>query len=878
MHIAKLQCNYMNNPFGFDLDRPMLHWITEAAGENRRQSAYRIQVSTDESFACPCFDTGRVESGESVGFRLDMPLSPCTRYFWRVNVWDEGGNESGFSASAWFETGRYDRPWQAEWIGSAAEYPQLRKGFRVEKPVRRARAYASGAGLYRLFINGHNAGDDLLTPHFNAYDQWMQYQTWDVTALLQQGDNVVGAWLGNGYYKGRVNWPGLPERRNIYGDQIAFIVELDVEYVDGSRETILTDESWESMPSPCLRAEIYDGEVFDARLFDPDWCRKTGAEGRAVKVDINKALLQARRSLPVRVMHTLPVVRKLTTPAGEQVLDFGQNMAGRIRVTIDAPEGQEVLFQFGEMLDEKGNFYRDNMRTALAELRYISDGTPREYAPNFTFFGFRYVRVTGWDIPEGAIVAEAIYSAMETTGRFECSDERVNQLFRNALWSQRGNFVDIPTDCPQRDERMGWTGDAQVFCPTACMNMETAAFYRKYLYDLRLEQKKVGYVPLVVPYILYGSGAWECASAAWSDAATLMPWDVYLYYGDRSILEEQYESMKAWVDYITAQDTAGNDLFEGYHLGDWLAQDTKDPDNVHGLTPPPLVATAYYAWSAEHVAKAAAVLGNADDVEKYAALAQRVKAAFRREFVTESGRVCAENQTAYLVALNMGMLLPHQREKAIQCLAERLRIDHVQLTTGFVGTPLLCPVLSDAGLNEYAYALLLNNKCPSWLYEVEAGATTIWERWNSRRPDGTMGDVSMNSFNHYAFGAICEWLYRYVAGINPVAEAPGFRRVLVRPRINDMLTHAGASIDTVHGRYSASWQLDEGHVCVTVQVPFNGHAKVMLPDSEGMQVTLNGQTSAPIATEDGCCVYECGSGQWAFRYVPNGQSISRRVW
>ena len=876
MKFVSLQCDYMNNPLGFDFDRPMLHWVVEAGGRNRTQSAYRIQVARDAAFTAPDFDTGRVTSDESLGFRLPMALEACTRYYWRVNVWDDAGEETGFSSPAWFETGRYSRPWRADWIGYDEDFPQLRRGFTVDRPVKRARAYASGVGLYRLFLNGAPASDELLTPGFTAYDQWIQYQTYDVTDRLRPGLNVVGAWLGNGYYKGRVNWPDVPERHCIYGDELGFILELEIEYADGTRQTILTDESWEAMRSPYLRAEIYDGEVFDARLWDVRWCEKVGGGAPVKRAHIDKALLQARRGQPVRVMRALPVAQKLITPAGEQVLDFGQNIAGLLRVTIDAPRDTEIHFQFGESLEEHGNFYRDNMRTALEELRYICDGERREYAASFTFHGFRYVKVTGWDIPAENAVAEVIYTDMPTTGAFECSDARVNRLFQNALWSQYGNFIDIPTDCPQRDERMGWTGDAQVFCPTACMNMQSDAFYRKYLYDLRLEQKKMGFVPVVVPFILRGSGVWEAPATAWSDAAVLMPWALYLYYGDRPALEAQYDSMKDWVDTMTGQDEGRSFVFEGQHLGDWLAQDTKNPDNRFGMTPTSLVAMAYYAWSAAHVAKAARVLGRDGDAAKYEALSEKVKAWFRHEFVAESGRVTTETQTAYLLALRMDLLKPEQREKAIQCLAYRLEFDGLQLTTGFVGTPCLCPVLSETGLNEYAYTLLLQTKCPSWLYEVEMGATTMWERWNSIRPDRTMGAVIMNSLNHYSFGAISEWLYRYVAGINPDEQEPGFRRAVIRPRISDLLQYATGAIDTVHGRYASGWKLQGSEVQVDVEVPFNGRARVILPDSRGARIAVNGQAAAPDGEADGCAAFECGSGRWSFRYTASGETLFRR--
>lgn len=876
MKITKLYCDYMVNPLGYDLEKPTLNWVIESAG--KRQTAYQLQISK-----CPCFnetvlDTGRVESGESVGYRYDGTLEKCTRYYWRVNAWDDLGNESGFSDVNWFETARYDTPWTAQWIGSDGVSPQLRKHVRIEKEIKSARAYACGMGIYNFFINGQRASDELLTPGFHAYNLWMGYQTYDVTDKLHAGDNVLGAWLGRGYYCGRVNWPGIDRRENIYGDRMGFIMELVLNYADGTSETIVTDPTWEGGSSPYMRTEIYDGEIFDANLYDEKWCESwDDAAPRAIPVDIDRKLLTARKNIPVRVKKEFPVSRKIITPAGEQVFDFSQNIAGLLRFKVNAPKGTEILFQFGERLDKDGNFYRDNMRTALAEIRYISDGKERTYAPNFTFFGFQYVRITGWEFAPEDLTAQAIYSDMVTIGHFECSDPRVNQLFSNALWSQRDNFVDTPTDCPQRDERMGWTGDAQVFAPTACMNMASDAFYKKYLYDLKQEQNRHGYVPVVVPFIINGSGIWEFPTTGWGDAAVLIPWDLYMYYGDKAALENQYESMKAWVDFMRAQDTAGNNLYEGFHLGDWLAQDTKDPDNLFGLTPTTLAATAYYAWSADYVAKTAKILGREDDEKTYAALAEDVRRAFRAEFVSDTGRVSSETQTAYLLALNMNMLREDQIPKAVSCLAERIEIDRVHLTTGFLGTPYLCPVLSEYGLNEYAYSLLMQTDCPSWLYPVSMGATTVWERWNSVRPDGSFGPVSMNSLNHYAFGAIVEWLYRYVAGINACADAPGYKHSLIRPMVNDMLQSASASIETPYGKIGSSWALDEDSIRIDAVVPFNTTASVMLPDSEGTVIRVNGTELEPAYIKDGCAVYECACGSYTFEYTPNGKTIRKRI-
>ncbi|MCH5286611.1 MAG: family 78 glycoside hydrolase catalytic domain [Christensenellaceae bacterium] len=875
MRVEQLTCDYMENPIGFDFDRPTLCWKIKGTGRNRRQTAYRIQVSGSGDFSAPLFDTQKTQSDESIGYRLELALSPRTRYFWRVCVWDEEDRPSDWSEAAWFETGKYQEPWSARWIGWTKEFPQLRGDFTLDRPVRSARAYACGVGLYTLCLNGQRVGDEYLAPNFNAYDSWLQYQTYDITPLLRDGANAMGCRLGNGYYKGRLGWPGLGNRRNIFGDRMALICEIHVTYEDGTEVVFGTDESWRAAYSPYLRAEIYDGEVYDARMHADGWCLpETSTEGwePAVPVGMDMSLLTARKSLPVKLHERFPVKKVIHTPAGECVLDFGQNMAGLLRFETDAPEGRELLFQFGEALDQHGNFYRDNMRTALAEIRYIADGQRREYRPEFTFFGFRYVKVTGWPEPlnPACFTAEAIYSDMRQTGSFECSDPRVNQLFSNSLWGQKSNFVDVPTDCPQRDERMGWTGDAQVFCRTASMNMNAAAFYRKYLYDLAVEQEKDGYVAVTIPNYLRKTSVWQQPITGWSDAATVIPWTMYVYYGDKALLEKQYPSMKAWVDTMRKADTLGVDRYYGYHLGDWLAQDTKDPDNLYGLTPTDLIATAFYALSADIVARAAWVLGKADDAARYGELTRRVREAFRREYVSPNGRVVSETQTAQAIALFFDLLLPDQQAVTAEHLAERLRIDHLQLTTGFLGTPYLCPALSENGLNEYAYALLLQTRCPSWLYEIEMGATTVWERWNSVRPDGSFGPVSMNSLNHYAFGAVCEWLYRWVAGINPVEAAPGFKHSVLRPMPNSLLTSASASIDTPHGVLSSRWELRDGQIELTFEIPFNATAQIILPDAENAEVLENGElidTSSIVR----------GSGTWTYCYRPSGRTIDRRA-
>ena len=849
MKIVQLKCNGMSCPLGFAMKEARLSWQLSAPGFNRRQTAFEVEARWEGG----AYASGKVESAQSVEWTLPVALMPRTRYFWRVRVWDEAGQPTPWSHESWFETARGNEPWRAEWIGWHRALPQLRKSFVIEKPIQSARAYVCGVGLYALFLNGQRVSNEHLNPNFNAYDLWLQYQTFDLTGSFCQGENRLGAWLGMGYYAGRVGWPGIEHRHHLYGDRLALIAQIEIDFEDGTHQTIVTDESWQAKQGPFDRAEIYDGEVFDARRCDLSF----GGEGweKVETVPLDKGLLQPRLSLPVIVTE-----RRSVELLPNNILDTHQNMSGWLRMRVKVPAGHEVRVRYGEVLNPDGTLYTANLRTAKAEMIFIGDGQEHEYRPTFTFFGFRYAEVTGLDeINPADFTAEVIHSDLPLTGTFRCSDERVNRLFRNAQWSQRDNFVDTPTDCPQRDERMGWTGDAQVFCPTACLNMPCAPFYRKYLYDLALEQNKLGFVPAVVPYILQGSGTWQVPLTAWADAATIMPWTVYVYTGDQAILRDQYASMKKHVDYITHCGDVVDGVYGGFHLGDWLAQDTKDPDNCAGLTPTDLVATAYYARSAELVSKAAAVLGFEADAKEYAELAAYVRRAFRREFVTPSGRVASETQTGAALALMFDMLTPEQKVKAASRLADRLQIDKMHLTTGFVGTPVLCPALSENGLNEYAYELLLSEGCPSWLYEVACGATTMWERWNSIREDGSFGEVSMNSFNHYAFGSIAEWMYRYMCGINPDEAAPGFRHAIIRPLPGSRLSHAEASTLTPYGVLGCGWELEGDTIRVTVRIPVNTTATIILPYVGG-PVTENG-AQIPAAQP-----FERGSGEWVYTY------------
>ncbi|MGB8451962.1 MAG: family 78 glycoside hydrolase catalytic domain [Anaerocolumna sp.] len=848
MKIVDMKCNHIVNPIGYTLNNPRLSWITEAEGATTQVSA-QVEVAFDEAFLNIVHDSGKDKCIDSTCYTLQMDLKPCTRYYWRVHVWTDCGDV--ISPVSWFETSKMEEPWTGKWITPDWEdksiHPLLRKSFNLTKEVAQARLYVSGLGLYEAEINGKRVGEEYLTPYCNSYNNWIQYQTFDVTDLVDKGNNVAGAMLGNGWYKGRFGFQGCEE--GYYGDSFAYLCELAIKFTDGSTEVICSDESWKAVPSYILGSNIYDGEFQDANKFLKEWSSASINDNnwrgvRFINIDFN--LLEARRSIPVRIKERRKPVRVIHTPKGEAVLDMGQNMVGWVSFLVNAPKDSVIYLQYGEEMQE-GCFYRENLRSAKAEFKYISNGQPDEVQPHFTFYGFRYVKVEGWP---GEVRAEdftgcVVYSDMEIIGNIETSNQAVNRLFLNALWGQKGNFLDVPTDCPQRDERMGWTGDAQMFSGTACFNMNTDAFYHKYLYDLAKEQESFGgIVPHTVPSFGMSkkdeNSFLSGGSCAWSEAATVIPWNVYLHYGDKAILGQQFNSMKDYVDYIRKQDDGSRLWNTGFHFGDWLALDGQGDYNPFGRTPNDLIATAYYAYSSELVAKAAKVLGKEELADEYQKLSLEVKEAFCEEFVSPRGRLAADTQTAYILVLFMDLVPEKFRERMIEALRKNLEDNKYYLKTGFVGTPYFCRVLSENGYNDLAYRLLFNEEFPSWLYEVKLGATTIWERWNSLLPDGKFGELGMNSLNHYTYGSIVEWMYRNMCGINPLEDYPGFKRIRLAPQPNNLLKYAKASINTAAGLYESGWSFEEKKLHYKFTIPFNAQAELVLPDADSKSVVVNG--------------------------------------
>ncbi len=886
--VVALRTEYADNPIGIDVKLPRLSWQLRSDGRGIAQASYQVRVAPTERALQTArdltWDSGIVPTDQSTNLVYAGPaLQSGQRYYWQVRVWDAKSRASEWSQAAFWEMGLLQlSDWKAGWIepglpddaSKSGPAPMLRREFVLKGAIERARVYVTSRGLYEMEINGKRVGDAVLTPGWTSYGKRLQYQTYDVTGQLKDGGNAIGVTLGNGWYRGNLGWS---DKRNLYGDRLALLMQLVVTYRGGRQEVIGTDSSWKASTGPILMSEIYHGETYDARLEKPGWTSPGFADAQWTGVktaDFPKDNLIAPAGPPVRKIEEVKAVKILRTPAGDTVVDMGQNMVGWVRLKVEGPAGTTVKLRHAEVLDKQGNFYTENLRNAKQTILYtLKGGGVENFEPHFTFQGFRYVAVDGYpgQVTPDSLTGVVVHSDMARTSTFETSKPLVNTLQHNIVWGQKGNFVDVPTDCPQRDERLGWMGDAQVFSRTAAFNMDVAGFFTKWLGDVAADQLESGSVPHVVPDILSTPSQPSAGSAAWADAAVIIPWTMYLSYGDRRILETQYPSMVKWVEYMRRR--AGDDLIwsEDFTFGDWLAYASTASDYPGATTGKDLIATAYYAYSTELVSRAARVIGKEDDAAKYAALAGKIKGAFVREFVTATGRVGENTQTAYAVALQFDLLPDALRPAAAARLAREVN-QRKHLTTGFVGTPYLCHVLSRYGYLDEAYLLLNREEYPSWLYPVKQGATTIWERWDGQKPDGSFQDKGMNSFNHYAYGAVGEWMYRVMAGIEIDPSGPGYKHTLIQPQPGGGFTSVKASHATPYGQVSSAWTLKDGRFELAVEIPPNIRARVWLPRATLGSVTESGQTLAPgpgitDPHQDGrAVVAEIGSGQYLFAY------------
>lgn len=822
------------------ISQPAISWKTTASEKNWMQSGYELaRLDEDDE---PISTSGKVNSNESIHIPWPFaPLQSRERARIAVRVWDQHDKASPWSKPVWVEAGLLDATdWTAVFVRPAwnedTSVPQpgplLRHEFTVSGQVVHARLYASALGVYEARLNGKPVSDQVMAPGWTSYHHRLRYQIYDVTHLVHNGLNAIGMWLGDGWYRGRLNFGG--GEGNLYGTRIAGLAQLEITFADGSRKTIKTGGNWKAIRGPILENDIYNGEKYDARREITGWdlpgLDDSAWEGvRKVRWDLGN--LFAPLEPPVRPVRELQPVRIFTSPSGKTLADFGQNLVGRVRIRVKAPSGNQITLRHAEVL-EHGELGTRPLRYAKATDQYITSGRKtEEWAPRFTFHGFRYVEVDGWPgkLRKNQITAEVCHSDMPRTGWFECSHPLINQLHENVVWSMRGNFYYIPTDCPQRDERLGWTGDIQVFSPTASYLFDSYGFLDSWLQDVAAEQRELNNMPFVVPNTL---GKQTPPAAAWGDAATVVPWVLYQRFGDPAILAQQFDSMCAWVDQIHA--ICGEKLLweRGFQFGDWL-DPAAPPDNpAKATTPAFIVATAYFARSADLTARAAAVLGYTKQAEKYQSLAKAIRSAFADAYITPAGRVIGDASTAYALALQFD-LLPSAtaRRGAAARLSEIVRDSGYHISTGFAGTPLICDALSENGYLADAYRLLTQTTNPSWLYPVTMGATSIWERWDSMLPNGEINPGEMTSFNHYALGAVADWLQRSIGGISPAA--PGYKRITIQPRLGGGLSRGSTALDSVYGMIRSSWSVDGDTFHLKVEIPPNTSAEVILPGKEG---------------------------------------------
>lgn len=681
------------------------------------------------------------------------------------------------------------------------------KNFRCAAKAEKAILKITALGVYEAKLNGERVGDFILAPGWTSYLNRLQVQSYDVTNLLKT-ENSLEVTAGQG-------WRAIANKRDGsdflgYRDT-ALIAELTIVYADGTAESIVTDSSWTARESKLRYTNIYDGDIYDATF-------KAGSAGHCICVDLEKDMLIPQEGEKIVEQERMPALQVIKTPAGETVIDFGQNMTGYVEFRIKGTPGAQATISHGETLDRDGNFYNANYRSADAQIKFICDGEEHVYKSALTFFGFRYIRLENWpdEVKKENFTAIVVHSDIRRTGYFECSDETVNKLFKNIIWGQKSNFLDVPTDCPQRDERLGWTGDAQVFVRTASLNFDVERFFKKWLHDLAADQGRDGCVPHVIPNIFDDMGG----SSAWSDAAVICPWEIYRTYGDKAVLEDQFDSMKAWIDWMRERSENGR-RSGGSHFGDWLGLDSPE-GSYKGSTPDDLIATAYYKYSTELFIKAAHALGR--DVSEYENISAEAAKAFRREYM-ENGRVKNATQTGCVLALCFD-ITDDRAATAAQLNELVKRAGHIE--TGFVGTPYLLHALSDNGYAGTAYDLLLRREYPSWLYPISKGATTVWEHWDGIKPDGTMWSTDMNSFNHYAYGAVADWMYGAAAGINSDPDRPGFEHIIFRPVTDRRLDFVKASIDTRRGTVASEWRRENGRIKYIFTVPEGCGASVII--------------------------------------------------
>ncbi|HEY4246703.1 MAG TPA: family 78 glycoside hydrolase catalytic domain [Lacunisphaera sp.] len=889
LQISHLRCEYLVNPLGLDERVPRLSWQLEGARRGARQVAWRVRVaSTSEILAAggaDLWDSSHVESAQTTHIAYaGRPLRSRESCHWQVEVRDETGAALRSAPAFWTMGLLEKKEWNARWIAvdpeiirrdPAAIMPTLtepgtpdcfRREFEISGAVRRATIYATARGLVELQLGGQRVGEDLLVPEWTDYDKRIHYRTYDVTAQVAAGRNMLEATLGDGWWSGYVGWQ---EQRGRYGSlENSLLVQLEIELTDGKKITLGTDASWQCSTGPILSSDFMMGEIYDARRIARDW-----RPVREVAAPI--VPLVAQRSEPVRHAENLSPVWVNEIAPGVWIYDLGQNISGWVRLRVDAPAGTRVQLRHGERLSPAGTLYTANLRRAKATDVYICRGGGVEtFEPHFTFHGFQFVELTGLPgAPRAdAVTGRVIHSATPPAGHFTCSNSDVNRLWENGRWSQKDNFISVPTDCPQRDERLGWMGDAQVFFRTATCNMDVAAFFTKWMIDVEDAQTSEGIFPDVAPRLredinFVGLGN-LCGSAAWADAGIIIPYTFWRVYGDLRLVERHWNAMVKWLDWIEHHNPDGlrvNLLANNY--GDWLCIPSDTSFGTHSPMKN-LLATAYWADDAAKMARLARALGRTAEAARFEAMAARVRAAFQREWLRPDGELVVPTQTAYLLALAFDLLPENVRARAAERLVANIRSLDWHLSTGFVGISHLNPILTLTGHADVAYRLLLQESYPSWLFPVKQGATTIWERWDSWTIAGGFNKDGMNSFNHYSLGSVGEWLFRHVAGIELDPELPGYQRFQLRPYLGDGLDFVRASYRSMHGEIVSDWRRTGDQLTWKVTVPPNTTADISIPSEPDTALASDGLVITGREGRTARCTAPAGTYTFTSTYCP----------
>jgi alpha-L-rhamnosidase len=904
----RLRCEYRTNPLGIDETKPRLSWIVTSSQRGQKQTAYHIlAASSQEKLDANqgyLWDTQKVSSDETTCIVYHgKPLKSRMRCYWKVKVWDKNDKASTWSNPAMWSMGLLQpEDWKAQWIGydsrpervvSTDEQMRsgtleggevdgrnlvlpppayIRKSFSLHKSVEHAVVYSSALGWYQLYLNGKPVGDDYFTPGWTDYNKRVYYNAYDVTDMLQKGKNAMGAILADGWYAGYIRWHSRRIERGHYGRNTRFLTQLHVEYRDGTSEIIATDSSWKASTGPILEADILMGQTYDARKELANWSNPgiNTVDWANVNVSNIEAKLQAYPGVTVKKFREIKPVGITEPRKGVFVYDMGTNFAGIVRLKVQSKAGSKITLRYAERLNPDGTVYTANLRNARATDHYICKGRGVEsWTPQFTFHGFQYVEITGYPgKPDyDTITGIELTSATPVAGSFQCNDNSVNQLYKNICQSQRANFIDIPTDCPQRDERLGWTGDAQVYARTACMNADVQSFFTKWLIDLRDAQRNDGQFPMVAP----SKVAKDDGGPAWADAGVICPWTIYSVYGDRRILKRSYPSMKRFIDFCKKRSTDEMLPPQEYHcFGDWL--------NINDDTPNDVIYTAYFAHSTKLAAQTAAILGKSDDEKEYYELFEKIKASFNKAYVNQDGKIRGNSQTAYVLALAYDLLDEPFRSRATKHLIERLKERNWHLSTGFVGTKELMLVLAKIGRNDVAYRLFHNDTFPSWLFSIKHGATSIWERWDGWTPEKGFQEPGMNSFAHYSFGAVGQWMFENIGGIR--ADDTGYKRIIIKPQAGGKLTRAKTSYDSIHGQIVTDWKIRKNrdssrrqelsHFSLKVNIPANTTATVYIPAEdkndvyEGSVQAHNADGVIFLTKEKEFTVYKVESGNYHF--------------